>query len=167
MAGSPLTYALLANPKLIETGYSVARGTALTAGKLLFYGAVGYGTYKALSQLIDKVGAKQQVRQNIQNVQDTAYKAALYFTTYFQASTIDRAKVKELVKQVYAHNDFSRAAQYYFNLNFGKTWKSDCVALGMFCKHFDSSGDLFSHLKVALDDEFREIIPYLGRSGSR
>ena len=167
MGANPLTYALLANPKLIETGYSVARGTALTAGKVLLYGAIGYGTYKALSKLIDKANAQKQVKQNIQNVQDTAYKAALYFTAYFQASTIDRAKVKELVKQVYAHNDFSRAAQYYFNLNFGKTWKSDCVALGMFCKHFDSSGDLFNHLKVALGDEFREIINYLGSGGSR
>ncbi len=167
MAGSPLTYALLANPKLIETGYSVAKGTALTAGKLLLYGAIGYGTYKAVSKIVNKASAKQQVRQNLQNVQDTAYKAALYFSAYFQASTIDKAKVKELVKQVYLHNDLARAAQYYFNLNFGKTWKSDCAVLGMFCKHFDSSGDLFSHLKVALGDEFREIINYLGSSGGR
>jgi len=162
MAAQALTYALLANPKLIETGYRAARGTAITVGKLMLFGAIGYGTYKALSKTLDSAQAKNDVRKDIRSLNDTAYKAAMYFTSYFTASTLDKQKIKTLVKEVYSHGDLPATIEYYFRMNFGKKLKGDCYAGFMFCTTYDESGNLIEHLKIALGDEFEDIIPYLG-----
>ena len=162
MPAPALTYALLANPKIVETGYNVAKGTALTIGKVLLYGAIGFGTYKALSKILDASVSKHQTKKAIVNAYDTAYKSALLFTSYFQANDINKRAIIDLLREVSRHNDFQRTAQYYLQLNFGKSWKADCNWFGFDCKEFDSSGNLVEHLKTALDNEFPQVIQYLG-----
>jgi len=168
MASQALTYALLANPKLLETGYNAAKGTAVTLGKILFYGALGFGTYKALSKLIDSAAVKQQTKRAIANTNDRAYKAALLFTSYFQANDIDKNAIIDLLEKVHKYGDYNAVAGYYMQINFGKKWKADCNWFGFDCKEFDISGNFVQHLKTALGNEyFPQAVQYLGYIGNR
>ena len=167
MAAQALTYALLANPKLLETGYNVAKGTAVTVGKLLLYSAIGFGTYKALSKLIDNAVIKEQTKRAIANTNDRAYKAAYLFTSYFQANDINKQAIIDLLQKVHKYGDFQDVARYYMQINYGKKWKADCNWFGFDCKEFDISGNFVEHLKIALGNEyFPQAVQYLGYIGS-